>query len=237
MQNQIIKVLCWNVLASEFTFYQSQQHGNGYRKVESVAQTCARYHISYEHILNSDAHIVFLQEVSPHFFNTEISSPFRNQLIPQLHSKYYIFTTDNGKSPGTAVLVHQKLAKYKHELQYYSIEGTKETGGESKSSTLVGIPMKFGKLWSISCHFTWDGSPELRTNHLKKLEALSSSIIGPNDRIVMGGDFNCDRFTSSFWSPLIHQSFLSKLSLVDFGEQTKTSLTGETIFRFYSTLF
>jgi hypothetical protein len=118
-----VTVMVWNILAHEFTNYEAPNHLCGDDQPEAAEQRLARESLVLERIRATDAHIVLLQEVSANALDT-LGDRFRVHL-----------TLGANFSPGTAVLVRSDLTVEHVD----SVPGSKATGGQSKSATVVTV--------------------------------------------------------------------------------------------------
>lgn len=223
-----LKIISWNILAHDFTHYNSIHHLNGMKMIESQTQTRLRYEWAHDQLMSEDADVVLLQEVSPLFFQQR-----QSEALLDIYSCYT--TYGFGDSPGTAVLVKDKACMYGRVQANTStllsrVDGCIETGGWSKSATIVDFLLCDGtKAIVISTHTTFDGNSIQRHYHMDTLGRLLESLaLNSSDIFVIGGDFNCRKGSESF-AKLRRETFLGRLELVDLGPCAPTVGSGETI--------
>lgn len=181
----MLRVMCWNVLAHEYTHYSSEFHENGEGRRESAAQARRRFEMTYDIILAENADVVLLQECSALFlpdlstehqrdyYHSQQQRPGNNSQLYHrdkvnaiLH-RYHYFYTQSYSGPGTAVLLNKTTVDAANAMRV-SIEGSADVGGSSKSVTMVHVPSI--RTWFISIHATWKGDKSKRLHQLNLLE-------------------------------------------------------------------
>jgi hypothetical protein len=117
-------ILCVCVAKSnQFTTFEAPRHLCGEKKRETQGQRRARERLMLERIRAADAHVVLLQEVSA-------------GTLAALGDRFHVhMTLGLGDTPGTAVVVRQDVTVEQVE----SVAGSEETGGHSKSATVVTV--------------------------------------------------------------------------------------------------
>ena len=176
-----LSVMSWNVLARQYTRHNKQYHRAG-PGVEDPLQTCRRYKIAGDEIINRNCDVVLLQECEAAFFRADWNLAAR-----ELLSKYTVFRCPHSEaSPGTAVLVKRDGRAVAEASRPQCIGGIDEVGGPGKVATIV--PMRAGSrsFVAISTHFTFSGNAEGRLHHAN---LIGEAVRGRS--VVLGGDFNC----------------------------------------------
>lgn len=198
-------VLSWNVLAREFTMFNKEEpgcvrgHHNPDDKLESRAQTAARYGLATDALLARAPDAVLLQELSVDFFDGDVN-PRADALLALFRVAHKIHSP--GK-PGTAVLL-RKDSPLEFTGTVLSAGASEElTGGTSKSACGVLVTVA-GRgttaptaIWLISLHMApHKYNPQGAS---KLLELIGDSYRhaclvenAPAARVVLGGDFNAE---------------------------------------------
>ena len=202
--SQQFTVLSWNVLAAEFTNFNHkppgcvQGHLNPDSKLESKAQTAARYTLTSDALLARAPDAVLLQECSKHFFSAAV-----NPRAPALLEQFAVAHASNEEGPGTAVLL-LKNGRLASTGATFTAGGSEAlTGGTSKSASAVLVTLKGGdarqRVWLCSVHLTpYKIKPEAVRTHLKLLgdalrsevDTCSSADSDAPARVLVAGDLN-----------------------------------------------
>ena len=216
-----VSVLSWNILARDYTHYNWEFHGSGHKKCESLEQTAKRYERIVHEMEEAKADVVLLQEASLHFLEHSTTQ----KLLAQYHQYTEI---GNGISQiGTVVLIRKTLhVDHTRQVICVPITSSSQTGGSSKSAFCVGVPNDHGsRLWAVSIHTMWDGDAMKRLYHLGLLRSFIQKYVQKTDAVIIGGDFNCDRYNSLHWKSVTDA--VSEFQLVDLGQNVCTGLTGD----------
>ena len=143
--SQQFTVLSWNVLAAEFTNFNHkppgcvQGHLNPDSKLESKAQTAARYTLTSDALLARAPDAVLLQECSKHFFSAAV-----NPRAPALLEQFAVAHASNEEGPGTAVLLLKNGRLASTGATFTAGGSDWVTGGTSKSASAVLVTLKGG---------------------------------------------------------------------------------------------
>ena len=171
---QALTIMTFNVLARPYTKYNHKHHRNS-EEIEDSSQTQQRYERAGTQILGNACDLVFLQECERAFFD-----PVWNVQADQLMQTYHVFLCTWDSNPGTAVLVKKNgRASVSTDPRIY-IGGTNETGGTSKSATIVPVRVGAHQISAVSVHFTLDA--EKRLHHANSIgkslegESLRGSV-------------------------------------------------------------
>ena len=179
----ILSMLTWNVLARQYTKYNSEFHRASGKLEETTQQTRARYTMAGEEIVRRGCDIVFLQECEARFLQPEW-----NWAASKLLSDYHMFRcSQTVEDPGTAVLVRKDGRAAPTVSTPVCVGGTKETGGVSKVATLVPVLAASRRFTAVSAHFAFDQKAKQRLHHAD----LIKDAVG-NESLVLAGDFNCE---------------------------------------------
>ena len=181
LQKTELSVMSWNVLARQYTRHNRQYHRAG-PGVEDPLQTCRRYKIAGDEIVNRSCDVVLLQECEAAFFSADWNLAAR-----ELLSKYTVFRCPHSEaSPGTAVLVKRDGRAVAEASRPQCIGGISEVGGPGKVATIVPMRVASRSFVAISTHFTFSGNAEGRLHHAN---LIGEAVRGRS--VVLGGDFNC----------------------------------------------
>lgn len=194
-------VLSWNVLAREFTMFNreppgcAQGHRNPDDKLETSAQTAARYGLATDAILATAPDAVLLQELSSAFFDDDVN-PKAAALLDACATAY----ATNAAGPGTAVLL-RKGGRLASTGTVFTAGASEElTGGNSKSASGVLVEVGGARCWIVSVHLTpHKYKPTAVRTHLELLsDAVRVEVGGGRDaaaappRLLLGGDLNAE---------------------------------------------
>lgn len=211
-----LSVLSWNILARPFTKHNKDWHRNA-GKTEHPSQTCQRYTLAGEHIVQTGSDVVLLQECEAAFFDARWNSAAQSML-----AAYDVFPVfGGGGAPGTAILVRKGGRVVAGAESPVCIGGGEDTGGSSKVAAI--LPVRIGSKSALvsSVHFTWDGMARQRQHHAK----LVGEYIGHGCSIVFGGDFNCT--PGKKLAELESHSFLGGLQRAELPNRAATGLNGD----------
>ena len=197
-----LSLMTFNVLAREYTSHNQDAHCNC-AILEDPSQTKRRYKLASKQILDSDNDLVFLQECSPQFFETDM-----NEFADQLLEAYELFICQRQNAPGTAILVNKHGRASPLRETHLCVGGGHEFGGISKIATLVTIRVGDREFTAVSTHFAYDANKAKRLHHAQMMGAS----LGEDGRVILGGDFNCQ--PGSLLDELVSSSFLAKLQRV-----------------------
>lgn len=190
-------VLSWNILARPFTYFNKeppgcvQGHHNPSADIESTAQTRARYGLVSDALLARRPDVVLLQECEKAFFEAEL-----NPRAAEVNSAYELFATHE-EGPGTAVLV-LRGGQCVATGVVTRVGATEDTGGTSKSVTLVQVAIGGRLLWLGSIHATpvKYGPQKVREQLVQLSDALRSdanaTLTASPPRVLIAGDLNAE---------------------------------------------
>ncbi len=189
-----IKIWQYNILAREYTKYNSKFHspcsfGSGDKPLEDPNLTKERYTMATDKILEKMPDAVCLQECSEAFFSSEF-----NDSSGHLNENYEVISNNEGE-PGVCILIKRD---YKVELSNIVRVGgidTVRTGGKSKKAVAVLVNITDDtQIWICCCHLQWEKphGRKIQANNLLKdllngIKHVDSAILKP---IVLTGDFN-----------------------------------------------
>lgn len=183
-------VTTWNLLAAPFTKYNKEQHRNwdGPGDLESEEQTRRRYELAGDYILSMGSDVFLLQECEEAFFED-----WRNPKASAVRAHYHVVIDRSRRYPGTAVLVRTDgRAQLLNDTLGFTIGGTPETGGSSKTATVQPLSVAGRPVIVVSVHLPW-GRPDQCDTLLSLVHSNLANVtqaLGAEASLVLGGDFN-----------------------------------------------
>lgn len=204
-----------NVLASPYTKFNSDHHGNGDNKTETKDQKTERYRRSINSINEQSADVVCLQECEPDFWVLA-----KDMSLDDTYTPFRNYT--NSVKPGTVILLKNtdkggKLTKLNPTLR------VNLASYPSKSAICLQVKHIHSgkKTWIVNVHLPFDGEHAKRVALLKKIKAEIDKVTEGDHSVVLVGDFNASTETCK---EIEKESWIGELQHVDLGEDVKTGL-------------
>ena len=232
---ETFKIWQYNILAREYTKYNSKFHSPGSvgtedKPLEDPNLTKERYTMATDTILAKMPDAVCLQECSDAFFSSE----FNGSAGPLIET--YDVIPNNEGEPGVCILIKKVpgVVSFNNIVRVgggrtdgESKKGaTSRTGGESKKGVAVLVNISPDKqIWVSCCHMQWEkpGGSKRQANNL--LNDLLNEIkrIDPSATskpFVLTGDFNMSPEELHLLSvPLVGKDYFHSFQKVDFDDR------------------